>query len=85
MKESTHRAPLVFFPHLHAPPQPHGLKNAGGLEEKAKPPPEFRGFYLQCTVMGWLPDCCCCFCTAAMMLIIPFPSLGIPTSGQPWK
>lgn len=41
--------------------------------------------YLQCTVMGWFPDCCCCFCTAAMMLIMPFPSLGMPTSGQPWK
>lgn len=41
--------------------------------------------YLQCTVIGWFPDCCCCFCTAAMMLIIPFPSLGMPTSGQPWK
>lgn len=42
-------------------------------------------WYLQCTVMGWFPDCCCCFCTAAMMLIMPFPSLGMPTSGQPWK
>lgn len=41
--------------------------------------------YLQWTVMGWLPDCCCCFCTAAMMLIMPLPSVGMPTSGQPWK
>lgn len=41
--------------------------------------------YLQCTVIGWFPDCCCCFWTAAMMLIIPFPSDGMPTSGQPWK
>lgn len=41
--------------------------------------------YLQCTVMGWFPDCCCCFCTAAMMLIMPLPSVGMPTSGQPWK
>lgn len=41
--------------------------------------------YLQCTVMGWFPDCCCCFCTAAIMLIMPLPSVGMPTSGQPWK
>ena len=40
---------------------------------------------LQCTVMGWLPDCCCCFCTAAMRSIMPLPSAGIPISGQPWK
>lgn len=35
--------------------------------------------------MGWFPDCCCCFCTAAMRLIMPLPSVGMPTSGQPWK
>lgn len=43
------------------------------------------GAHLQCTVMGWLPDCCCCFCTAAIKLIMPLPSVGMPTSGQPWK
>lgn len=41
--------------------------------------------YLQCTTMGWFPDCCCCLCTEAMMSIMPFPSAGMPTSGQPWK
>lgn len=41
--------------------------------------------HLQCTAMGWSPDCCCCRWTEAMMSIIPFPSAGIPTSGQPWK
>lgn len=43
------------------------------------------GSHLQCTVMGWFPDCCCCFCTAAIKLIMPLPSVGMPTSGQPWK
>lgn len=44
-----------------------------------------RSRYLQCTTMGWFPDCCCCFCTEAMMSIMPFPSAGMPTSGHPWK
>lgn len=43
------------------------------------------GAHLQCTVMGWLPVCCCCLCTAEMRSIMPLPSAGIPTSGQPWK
>lgn len=47
--------------------------------------PRAEGSYLQCTVMGWFPDCCCCFCTAAIKLIMPLPSVGMPTSGQPWK
>ena len=41
--------------------------------------------YLQCTTIGWFPDCCCCLCTEAIMSIMPFPSAGMPISGQPWK
>ncbi|TNN73901.1 hypothetical protein EYF80_015918 [Liparis tanakae] len=44
-----------------------------------------KGIYLQCTTMGLFPDCCCCLCTEAMMSIMPFPSAGMPISGQPWK
>lgn len=47
--------------------------------------PELTCAHLQCTAMGWSPVCCCCFCTAAMRSIMPLPSAGIPTSGQPWK
>lgn len=65
------------------PPSPKLLAEQVPMEGWPSPAPH--RLYLQCTVIGWLPDCCCCFCTAAMMLIIPFPSPGIPTSGQPWK